>query len=352
MSYPVLSFVRGGHKIIFLTDTAATTWTVPNDWNSTGSTIECVGAGGQGSSIDPGGAGGGGAYSKKLNVSLTPGASVPIQVGAANGNQSGSLTGIATEEHDAVVAAGVTTTGDTLFGGSSLATALCSAQGGESGLYHGYQPAPRYGGAGGLASLGIGDLKYSGGAGGNAPSGIGTGGGGGAGGPHGAGAAGGNGDPTAGTEGAGGPNGIGGGGNGGGGGADGGAVGSDGTTDGGNGGNNRLGARHGVGVVWNSSAYAPPTAGTLGAGGGAATSTQASHQVGGVPYQGAAGGNGIVEWTQTADSATAGPGGGGGGETSFSQGAAVAHGGLYGGGGGAGNSAAGAQGIIVITYIA
>lgn len=337
-------------KVVFITNTALTTYTLPLDWNPHSNTVECIGGGGQGSFIDCGGAGGGGAYSLKNNVPVPPGATIPIQVGAANGDQSGSTANIAAEELANVIATGVTTTGDSFFGGSSLSTAYCSAQGGESGLFHGYQPAPRYGGAGGLASLGVGDTKYSGGAGGNAPSGIGTAGGGGAGGPHGAGATGGNGDPTAGDDsGHGGPNGLGGGGNGGGGGGGGGSNGVDGSTDGGNGGDNYLGSGHGLGAVWNSSLYPPPTGGTAGAGGGGSTSTQVAHDFGGtVAYQGGPGGNG-AEWTSTLG-ATAGSGGGGGGEGSFHQGAAIANGGLYGGGGGAGNSAAGAQGIIVLSY--
>lgn len=151
-------------ETIFLT--SGTSWTVPSNWNSSNNSVEVIGAGGGGSSVSSGAGygGGGGAYAKVTNVSLTPGASVTYQVGAAG----------------AVGAKG----GDTYFNGTGT---LCSSQtvcakgglGGPSGPNNGATTTPS-----------IGTTKYSGGNGG-ALSGDAGAGGGGAGGPNGNGAAGG-----------------------------------------------------------------------------------------------------------------------------------------------------------------
>ena len=122
-------------------------WVVPEDWNNASNTIECIGGGGGGISQSvsgglAGGGGGGGAYSLKNNVSLTPGATVALQIGTGG-------------------AAGVTTPGtggDTWFNGASLAASSCGAKGGS----------PANGttsGAGGVGTSGIGDTRNSGGAG-------------------------------------------------------------------------------------------------------------------------------------------------------------------------------------------
>lgn len=61
-----------------------TLWTVPPCFNPSNNTIEAVGAGGKGGvALSTGNAGGsGGCYAKSTNVSLTPGASVGINVAA------------------------------------------------------------------------------------------------------------------------------------------------------------------------------------------------------------------------------------------------------------------------------
>ncbi|MEI7527810.1 MAG: hypothetical protein WCK76_02595, partial [Elusimicrobiota bacterium] len=71
----------GGGARIFLTATGAGTWTVPADWTSSNNTIEVIGGGGSGKV----GGGGGGAYSKSVDVSLTPGTDVSFSVGAGAG---------------------------------------------------------------------------------------------------------------------------------------------------------------------------------------------------------------------------------------------------------------------------
>lgn len=71
--------------------TASTTWTVPADWNSGANMIEGIGGGGGGGFYY---GGGGGAYAKIGNISLTPGASIPIVIGAGgtNGGNGGNTT--------------------------------------------------------------------------------------------------------------------------------------------------------------------------------------------------------------------------------------------------------------------
>lgn len=300
-------------EVIFLTTTGANTWTVPSDWNSSNNTIEVIGGGGGGvnnSASSNGNGGGGGAYSAISNLSLSGGASVDYSVGTAGAADGG-------------------TGGDTWFNGTTLGGSSVGAKGG-SGATTGAA------GAGGVAASGVGATKYSGGTGGSGLNG--GGGGGGAAGSHGNGAQGGTAAPT-GNRGAGG-----------GGGADGGSAGVDGSGDtSGAGGNNRLGA--GGGTVAN-----PGNAGTSGGGGGASNLANPGN---GSNNAGGAGGAGEVLWTQTSNSATAGPGGGGGGGGYgyTGTGGTGGTGGLYGGGGagggyasGQGSGAAGAQGIIVITY--
>jgi len=146
--------------LIFLT--AGSSWTVPADWNSASNSVETLaggGGGGQSATYGQGG-GGGGAYSKVVNLSLSPGASIIYGVGAGG------------------VSAGAG--GDTWFNGSSLASCSVGAQGGRGGA------TTR---AGGASASGVGSTKYSGGDGGAAGFSAG-GGGGGAAGPFGAGASG------------------------------------------------------------------------------------------------------------------------------------------------------------------
>lgn len=125
---------------VFLT--SGSSWTVPADCTQL-EWVDCIGAGANGtiSGLSVVG-GGGGAFARKNNVPVTPGASISIQVG----------TGL-----------------DTVFGGTTLASCTCGAAKGSGTM-------------GGLASASVGDTCYNGG------NGNGTfGGGGGAAGPNGAG---------------------------------------------------------------------------------------------------------------------------------------------------------------------
>jgi hypothetical protein len=285
--------------VIFLTTTGQNTWTVPNDWNSLNNSIECIGAGGSCVGANDGrGGGGGGAYSKISNLVLDPGDSIDYRVGSPSSTD---------------------TTRQTWF--SSTSTVLA-----KGGAPHG-GASNRTGGQGGQASSGVGDVTYSGGDGGDGVGGNnGNAGGGGAAGPHGDGADGGDTPGGDGTWGGGG-----------GGAADGGFSGSDGpANDGGAGGANRQGAGAGA-----------PDSGAGSQGGGGAGGDD------GPPN--ASGGAGSAEtlWTQTSDSATAGPGSGGGGAGGNSGSGGQGH--TYGGGAGCpqnnGTTAAGGNGLIVVTYM-
>ncbi len=147
------SSVSDGASSIF---TASGSWTAPAGITSVD--VAVWGAGG-GSGYYSGGAGGGGAYSRKNAISVTPGNSYTVTVGAG-GNE--------------------TVGGDSWFS----ATNVVLAKGGGLGVYgfNGGGP-PCTGGAGGSAAAGVGDVKYSGGNGGTGDcyGGMGAGGGGGAG---------------------------------------------------------------------------------------------------------------------------------------------------------------------------
>ena len=143
---------------IFLT--SGSTWTVPSDWNNAANTIECVGAGGNGSGATTGrvgGGGGGGAYAKISNLSLTPHGSVTYSVAAANSS--------------------ATLANDTYFNGAASTTASLSCSGGLAA-------SANVQGLGGTTANSTGTVEYSG----NTSAISGATGGGGAGGPDGAGA--------------------------------------------------------------------------------------------------------------------------------------------------------------------
>jgi hypothetical protein len=152
---------------IFLT--SGSSWTVPSNWNSRNNKIEAIGGGGSGGN-NSGGGGGGGAYAAITNLSLTPGASIPITIGQGGAPQTSYDT------------AGHPGTG-TSFGSYLYADFGLAGQGG-GGAYQ----AP-----GGQATNCIGTIVYSGGTAGGGSGFGGGGGGGGAAGPIGNGNAGGNG---------------------------------------------------------------------------------------------------------------------------------------------------------------
>ena len=284
---------------------SGTSWMVPADWNSAGSTIETIGAGGGGETANEGHAGsggGGGGYSRITNLSLTAGSGVTLQVGT--GGAAGSAGG------------------DTWFNGTAFAISSVAAKGGGGG-------ADDLGGAGGAATSGIGTVKYDGGSGGtNNANPYGGAGGGGAAGPNGAGA-----------------------------GGVGSTIGSDygGGGGGGNGGGlSTAGSSPSGAAGGNGGAAADGTGGGSGGGTAGGNGSHGSGGGGGGGNSGAGGGNGGNgnEWPSAY-----GSGGGGGGGGAFVS-APGGTGGLYGGGGGGSGYAAGgfaaggsgAQGLIVVTY--
>ena len=288
-------------KVVFVTSTGAVT--VPSDFGTLVS-VEVIGAGAGGkpaSSGAGGEGGGGGAYSSSTAVTgITASGTVYVSTG------TGGASGVAG--------------GDTWFNAASNAAPTLTTQGALA--KGGAIGASGTGGLGGAAASGVGTTKFSGGNGGASVSGA-FGGGGGAAGPSGAGGAGGAGNSVNG-------------GGGGGGGSNGGSAGAAGSTTGGDGGNGVGGT--GGGLKGNNANGTAGTAGTGGGGGGAYGST----------FVGGNGATGSV-WTQTSNSATAGPGGGGGGTWYF--GTTGGAGGLYGGGGGgAVTGGAGSGGIVVFTY--
>jgi hypothetical protein len=288
-------------KVVFVTSTGAVT--VPSDFGTLVS-IEVIGAGAGGKpapSGTGGEGGGGGAYSSSTAVTgITAGGTVYVSTG------SGGASGVAG--------------GDTWFNAASNAAPTLTTQGALA--KGGAIGATGTGGLGGAAASGVGTTKFSGGNGGASVSGA-FGGGGGSAGPSGAGANGGAGNTVNG-------------GGGGGGGSNGGSAGGSGSTTGGDGGNGLGGT--GGGLKGNNTNGTAGTAGTGGGGGGAVGST----------FVGGNGATGSV-WTQTSNSATAGPGGGGGG--TWYYGTTGGAGGLYGGGGGgAVTGGTGGGGIIVFTY--
>ena len=127
--------------------TGSGTWTAPAGVGSV--EVECWGGGGAGGAGDTsgsgyaGGGGGGGAYSRVTTFSVTPGNGYSYAVGAGGTGGTG------------VGPIGATST----FNGTT-----CVAQGGRGGKVSANGPANN--GAGGLASLSTGDVKYNGGTGG------------------------------------------------------------------------------------------------------------------------------------------------------------------------------------------
>ncbi len=307
-------------------------FTVPDDYQSLGATLELIGGGENGETIvgpaNSGRSGGGGAYVSYLAPALTAGAQLWAQLGT----------------NAAFNAAGTTTDTWVNFTGANAPPAIISA----GALAKGGKNA-----AGGLASASIGSIKFNGGNGVSATGRNGGNGPGGAAGPHGAGTNGGQGGAGSGNNGGGGAGSADGGTSSG---ANGGGPGA-----GGNGGNNRLGVGGGIGGAVQPSIGGDGTnGGGAGGGDGGATATGDLSR----------GGNGSVEnlWTDTSTSATAGPGAGGAGGGGSNQtvgpyiggnaglsagrGAGGASGGRgFGVGGANGTSAAGTQGLIVLTYI-
>ncbi|MFA5853951.1 MAG: glycine-rich domain-containing protein [Patescibacteria group bacterium] len=124
------------------------TWTAPTGVTSVDVEVWGGGGGGGGQQrivSDGGGGGGGGGYSKKTSISVTPGNTYAVGVGA--GGLGGTcITGVAGD--------------DSYF----IDTSTVMAKGGSGGPNS--TGTPGSGGAGGAAASGVGDTKFSGGNGG------------------------------------------------------------------------------------------------------------------------------------------------------------------------------------------
>lgn len=292
---------------------AASTWTVPLDWNNAKNTIHLFGGGGggaggavSGNNRAAGGGGGGGGYTKLTNQTLAIGSSITYQIGTR-----GSF-GI----YPTPAGSGGTTSwnsGAATAGGGGAGYSLANASGAIS-----------QGGTRGTGSTYNGGLGGAGSTSTVAGTGNGAGGGGGAGGPNGIGGSGGSGFASTTVN-----NVAGGGGGGNGGGTNGGNA-SSGTA--GNGGNNSTGSGGGTA---GGSLYGYAGGGGAGYSGASAGGSSAGN---GSDIFGTGGGGGAGGTAQQVVSVTAGSygGGGGGGGVSTS--------------GGVGSASHGVQGAIIIVY--
>lgn len=152
---PTGEYGPDGRVTTFLT--SGTSWTVPSDWNSNNNTIEVIAGGGGGGGATSlatraSSGGGGGAYSRAINVSLTPGGTVTYAVGsggAAGANSSDGGTG-----------------GDSYFCNSTSNCASILGSAVVVGAKGGTGAGPHTGGTpgvGGAAASGVGNVRYSGG---------------------------------------------------------------------------------------------------------------------------------------------------------------------------------------------
>lgn len=295
---------------------SGTTLTTPVNYIDATAQWHGIGAGAGGSSNAGYGSGGGGEYRRQDAPGLAANTSYACAIAA------GGPGGPAGAENNG------TNGGDT-----TLDTNKLIAKGGL-----------RQGGLGGTG--GTGSTANNNGGRGKSKTLSGACGGGGAGGPNGAGGDGGDATSTGGS---------------GGGAANGGTNGVNASTSSGtNGGNNRLGAGAGSGTATGAPPSAPGPASNGGGGGGVGQDTGATF---GTQPNGGTGSMDAI-WTQTSNSATAGPGSGGGAPGNMPNGTETAGqggaGGLYGGGGadsgpcGTTNKAAkagdGANGILVLIY--
>jgi hypothetical protein len=96
---PEIQEAQAADTIVYIINTASTTWTVPANWSAS-NTIEAIGAGGNGGyasatvsvGVSSGGGGGGGEYRKAANVTLTADSAVDIHIASAGDGSSASGT--------------------------------------------------------------------------------------------------------------------------------------------------------------------------------------------------------------------------------------------------------------------
>lgn len=237
------------------------TYNRPTDWNNGNNVVRVIGGGGGGArgaqDVAGRGGAGGGACSVQQNITISLTATYQIGSGGNGATTNNTAGGNG---------------GDTWFNGVDLASSSVGAKGGTGS-------SARTGASGGLASSGIGTIKYNGGTGGTGLSVNGPGGGGGgAAGPD---AAGGNG--TAGGSGGGGDGGAGNGG------LNGGGIGA--TAQGGTGGTGtNLGSGYGSGGGGGGGSGSPGPGGLGGlygaGGGGGGTTSNSGAANGGAGRQG------------------------------------------------------------------
>lgn len=277
---------------------SGTTWVVPADFSSV-NTVHALGAAGTSANgvanASSGATGGGGAYSKQVNIALTPGTTVNIQIGTpgagdVSGNDtflkdnSGTIKVLAESGGNAVT----TTAGAAAGNGRAVGNPTFAGRAGRAGSAVTNRGAPGAPGASGPTNLGLNGGNPSGALGGS-----------GGGGPDGQ-------SSSAGSSGN--------------------------ATTGGNGGDGPSGTGHGVGA----SSGVPPTDGTAGGAG-----------AGGAPFTSdSTGSKGSDEqlWTDTLSGLVYGPGAGGGGGAGFA-GAGNGGSGGHGAPGGGGGSVAGTGGV-------
>jgi len=163
--------VSNSNTVIYLK--SGSRWTVPADWNNASNSIEVIGGGGAGGSETAGGVGagggGGGAYSKLTNATLTTGATIGINIGAAGAVNFGASGGKGGDSYLCNSSSSCTSLTDT--------GVIVGAQGGFGGIasVHGNNA----GGLGGSKLSGKGTIKNSGGSAGKSDANGYTGGGGG-----------------------------------------------------------------------------------------------------------------------------------------------------------------------------
>ena len=133
--------------VVVLTTTGANSWTVPQDWNSSANSIECIGAGRTGiagtdapSGTRGGGGGngqGGGAYAKITNLSLTPNGSVNYNIAV-----SGDATGTWFYSNTTVLAANASGISGGTTAASIGTTKYAGGNGGAGGCHYRLSNAP------------------------------------------------------------------------------------------------------------------------------------------------------------------------------------------------------------------
>lgn len=159
---------------VILTTTGGASWSVPANWNNSINQIHNLGAGGDGAAgltTTAGRGGGSGAYVTNINVTLTPGASIPYTIGAGG-------SAVATNFNSGMMIAAAGTSGTTSVTGTGGTTAASVGQVKSAGANGGVNTGGSSGGGGAGAAGPVGSGKAAGGGSGNGTNSGGGGGGG------------------------------------------------------------------------------------------------------------------------------------------------------------------------------